>query len=323
MSPSRRISGPVEGVTERRKQWLREYREGSSLDHNRDVLTCAEFVDQELILFSMADNVRSIPSVIDGLKPGQRKVLFACFKRKLSQQVKVAQLAGYISEHAEYHHGEQALCSTIVNMAQDFVGSNNANLLVPHGMFGTRLHGGKDAASPRYVFTTLSKVAHATFQADDAPLATYLMEDGHLIEPKYYCPVVPLVLINGASGIGTGWSTDVPCYNPVDVVRNLRELMDGQEQSLMAPWYRGFDGVIEQRIKKTNPWVSVGNYEEVDENTLDITELPLGTWTAKFKDATGVRDGHWAQSRHQKVRFEGTKDHGADSKGDARVPYGY
>ncbi|MDP2436240.1 MAG: DNA gyrase subunit A, partial [archaeon] len=137
-----------------RKAWIdRFYSSDLFLDATTSYLTYRDFINRELILFSHADNVRSIPSVVDGLKPGQRKALFACFKRNLKQELKVAQLAGYISEHTGYHHGEVSLHSTIINMAQSFVGSNNLPLLYPGGQFGTRLQGGKDAASARYIFT--------------------------------------------------------------------------------------------------------------------------------------------------------------------------
>ena len=120
----------------------------------------------ELHLFyslSNLDNERSIPCVVDGFKPGQRKVLYSCFKRNLVKELKVAQLAGSVAELSAYHHGEASLMSTIINLAQNFVGSNNINLLLPIGQFGTRLHGGKDAASPRYIFTALSPLTRLLF----------------------------------------------------------------------------------------------------------------------------------------------------------------
>lgn len=154
---------------EDRKEWLRAHdpeprgQDGAKIAPTNDddddstgeilpkAMSYETFVNQELILFSMADNVRSIPHVLDGLKPTQRKILFACFKRNLKQEMKVAQLAGYVAEHAAYHHGEMSLTSTIINMAQTFVGSNNnIHFLTPSGMFGSRLMGGKDAASARY-----------------------------------------------------------------------------------------------------------------------------------------------------------------------------
>lgn len=161
---------------ESRKDWLRGFKPGTYLSHDRDSITYSDFINEELILFSMADNVRSIPSAIDGFKPGQRKVLFSCFKRNLKDEIKVAQLAGYVSEHSSYHHGEVSLAGTIVNMAQDFVGSNNANLLLPVGQFGTRLQGGKDCASPRYIFTKLSPITRAMFNKSDDQLLSYLSD---------------------------------------------------------------------------------------------------------------------------------------------------
>lgn len=72
-------------------------------------VTYAEFINKELVLFSNMDNERSIPSLVDGLKPGQRKVLFTCFKRADKKEVKVAQLAGAVGEMSAYHHGEVRL----------------------------------------------------------------------------------------------------------------------------------------------------------------------------------------------------------------------
>lgn len=169
-----------------------------------DEISFSDFINRELILFSMADNVRSIPSVADGLKPGQRKIIWGCFKRKLKKEIRVAQLVGYISEVAAYHHGEASLTMTIVNLAQDYVGSNNLNLLLPNGQFGTRDMGGKDHASARYIFTELAPLTRTMFHLDDGPVLTYLKEDNDWIEPEYYVPIVPMVLINGAEGIGTG-----------------------------------------------------------------------------------------------------------------------
>ena len=241
-------------------------------------------MNKELILFSMADNIRSIPSLIDGFKPSQRKVLFSCFKRKLKKDIKVVQLAGYVSEHSAYHHGEASLQGTIINMAQNYCGSNNVNLLVPSGQFGTRLLGGKDAASPRYIFTRLQPVTRAIFHESDDALMEYLDDDGLSIEPKYYMPVVPLLLVNGTDGIGTGWSTMVPCYNPRDIVKNLKHLLAGEEMEAMLPWYRGFNGTIEVDAKSNQKFHVRGKIEKVDETTLEISELPINSWTNTYTD---------------------------------------
>lgn len=206
---------------EQRKDWLTKHME--EVKHRKLVglpeiylykkdtklISYTEFINLELVLFSNSDNERSIPNLIDGLKPGQRKVMFTCFKRNDKKEVKVAQLAGSVAEKSAYHHGEQSLCSTIVNLAQNYVGSNNINLLQPLGQFGTRLTGGKDAASPRYIFTMMSPLTRLIFHPLDDPLLQNQVEDNQKIEPVYYIPVIPMVLVNGCEGIGTGWSTKV------------------------------------------------------------------------------------------------------------------
>merc|ERR1719379_1731332 len=164
---------------------MNSYREGDFVDHSKNALSYKDFVNKELVQFSRYDVMRSIPSVMDGLKPTQRKILYGCFKRNLRSDVKVAQLVGYVAEHASYHHGEASLNGTIVSMAQDFVGSNNINLLVPSGQFGTRLTGGKDHASARYIHTRLSPITRLIFSPLDDAVLTYLVEDGDQIEPEW------------------------------------------------------------------------------------------------------------------------------------------
>lgn len=230
----------------------------------------------------MADNIRSIPSVADGLKPGQRKVLFGAFKKKMTKEIKVAQLVGYVSEQTAYHHGEQSLTSTIVGLAQNYVGSNNINLLSPNGQFGTRMQGGKDAASARYIFTAIPRMTRAIFHPADDGLLGNQIEEGLVIEPEYYLPTIPMVLVNGADGIGTGWSTQIPNYNPADIVDNLRRMMRGEEPERMDPWFRGYKGSIE-RIEADKYRVS-GTVHQLDENTVEITELPIRKWTQDFKE---------------------------------------
>ena len=233
-----------------RRMWLLGYDPNAFVDTSEGLLDYANFINKELIAFSAYDNLRSIPSVVDGLKPSQRKVLYASFKRKLTSEIKVVQLAGYVSEQAGYHHGEQSLHGTIVNMAQQFVGANNVPLLVPSGQFGTRLQGGKDAASARYIFTRLSRYARLLFPEDDDHLLKYLDDDGFPIEPEYYVPVIPLLLVNGAEGVGTGWSSKVPSYNPLALIDNIRRLLDQKDMVELTPFYRGFRGYTKRNLSR-------------------------------------------------------------------------
>lgn len=266
--------------TDMRKAWLAEFVPGTFLDQSASTISITDFVNRELILFSMADNIRSIPSVIDGLKPGQRKVIFSCFKRNLRAEIKVAQLVGYVSEQSAYHHGEASLCATIVNLAHDFVGSNNINLLLPLGSFGSRLQGGKDAASPRYIYTNLNPLTRLLFPEHDDPVLSYQTEDNMQIEPEYYVPILPMVLINGADGIGTGWSTSIPNYDPIDIIKNVRLLMRNEEMQAMAPYYRNFRGEV---VAGDGRFVVTGTYETNGE-CISVTELPVGTWTQTYKE---------------------------------------
>ena len=178
-----------------RKLWLGNYNKDKVLDTTLQTIPFADFINQEMIHFSKYDCERSIPNIMDGLKTSQRKILFAAFKRKLTGEVKVAQFSGYISEHACYHHGETSLQKSIVGMAQNFVGSNNINL---YGQFGTRLQGGKDSASERYIFTQLNPIVRTIYPEADLPILKYLEDDGTKVEPDFYAPIIPMILVNGS-----------------------------------------------------------------------------------------------------------------------------
>lgn len=266
-------------LTHERKRWIGNAKDAPD---STNKVSVSDFIHHDLIWFSVSDNVRSIPNVMDGLKPSQRKVLYACRKRTSNSEIKVSQLSGYVSTETSYHHGEQSLNMTIVNMAHDFVGSNNINLLLPKGQFGTRLLGGKDAASPRYIFTQLSDRADDLFHTDDDAVLKYLEDDGTPIEPEFFVPTLPMVLINGASGIGTGYSTQVPCYNPEDVLANVRRVIRGEEPVPMTPWYRGFQGTIE--ALDGSRYETRGIMKQLSGDTVEITELPIGLWTSDFKE---------------------------------------
>lgn len=269
-----------------RKGWLSHYDPKQMLLPENGKASYTNFINHELIHFSNADNIRSLPHLMDGLKPSQRKILYSCFKRNLREEIRVAQLAGYVSEHAAYHHGEASLNSTIIGMAQNFVGANNINLLKPMGQFGSRLMGGKDSASPRYIHTYLEDIVSKIFRKEDANLLTYVDDDGELVEPEYYLPVVPMITINGCIGIGTGYSTDIPPYKPDDIVCLLQHRLQGSIETLvdrpLDPWWFGFRGALERLDEQT--WITKGLYECDDaKKTITITELPVGTWTKDYK----------------------------------------
>ncbi|XP_074594047.1 DNA topoisomerase 2-alpha-like [Brevipalpus obovatus] len=281
-------------MIEQRKDWLTNFMEdrkrrkelGLHETHlyssRTKEITYRDFVNKELIHFSNMDNERSIPSLVDGFKPSQRKVMFAAFKRKLTREIKVTQLGGIAGEKACYHHGDASLHATIIGLAQNFVGSNNINLLVPSGQFGSRNSGGKDHAAPRYLFTSLSSLARKIFPVEDDPLLNYLWDDNTKVEPEYYVPILPLVMVNGAEGIGTGWSTKIPNFDPREIVANLKRMLNGDEPKPMKPWFRGFRGSIDK--VDAQRYVISGEIARLEGTEVEITELPVRTWTDTYKE---------------------------------------
>lgn len=269
-----------------RKTWLLEStaKEAGELEvpyGNVKQLAITDFVHKDLVNFSLADLKRSIAHVADGLKPSQRKVMFSCFHKNLRDEMKVAQLAAYVAEKSAYHHGEVSLAETIVKLANDYTGSNNINLLEPCGQFGTRLMGGKDASQTRYIFTRLSNDARKIFDPKDDAILTYLDDDGRSIEPEYYMPVIPMVLVNGTEGIGTGFSCYVPPFNPDDIRENILNHVNGKEIKKMKPWFKGFKGRV--FVDDTGGWVTEGVWQVVG-TTVKVAELPPGRWTQDYKE---------------------------------------
>ena len=266
-----------------RKDWLKLYDRSSFIDTSKQMITYDEFIHKELIHFSKYDCDRSIPNLMDGLKISLRKILFSAFKKNLTTEIKVAQFSGYVSEHSGYHHGEASLNAAIVGMAQNFVGSNNINLFMPNGQFGTRLQGGKDSASERYIFTQLNKITRTLFPANDDNILTYLNDDGLLVEPVYYAPIIPMILVNGSKGIGTGFSTDIMCYNPIQIIQYIKNKLSLEENNLeFIPYYDGFKGQITKISDEK--YLIKGLYEKTGNDTIRVTELPVGFWTEDFKE---------------------------------------
>lgn len=301
-----------------RKIWIEAYDRMSFLDTTVSRVNYSDFIEKELIHFSVYDCERSIPNMVDGLKISQRKILFAAFKRRLISEIKVAQFAGYISEHACYHHGEASLNGAIVNMAQNFMGSNNINVLMPNGQFGTRGLGGSDSASERYIFTQLNGLTRDIFPEQDDKILVFLEDDGTPVEPKFYIPIIPFVLVNGISGIGTGFSTTIPPYNPIQIIDYIRRRLSYCELTLdnndiepyivadeisteFMPYYDGFKGTVSKI--DDHKYMLKGTYEKISDTSLRITELPVGTWTMPYI-----------------TYLETLMDGGINKKGDKIVP---
>jgi DNA topoisomerase-2 len=272
-----------------RKTWLATYSRDRYLDTLQPSVTYEKFINDEMIHFSKYDCDRSIPNLMDGLKISLRKILFSAFKKNLKTEIKVAQFSGYVSEHSGYHHGEASLNAAIVGMAQNFVGSNNINLFEPNGQFGSRLQAGADSASERYIFTQLNKLTRLIYRNEDDAILTYLDDDGQSVEPIYYVPIIPMVLVNGTKGIGTGFSTEIMCYNPSQIIAYIKHKLAGvgagavsaTPAPVIEPYYKNFKGTI-RRVGDTK-YLFKGCYTILDDKKIRITELPIGTWTDNYK----------------------------------------
>lgn len=273
--------------SDKRKEFLEmNYDPKASVDYSKSVISVTNYILQELLHFSWDDNVRSIPHIVDGLKPSERKILYTCLVKNITYDVKVSELSGIASAFSQYHHGEVSLQNTIVGMAQNHIGSNNINLLVPQGQHGSRLNKSTEHASPRYLLTRLSFITRKIFHEDDMPILTHAVEDGKETEPVFFVPVIPMLLVNGACGIGTGWSTSIPGHNPFEIIELLKNYINHQDiicedsSKTLIPWVEGFTGSIERIGTK---YVAYGKWEvDIDKSTIHITELPPGTWTDPY-----------------------------------------
>ena len=327
-----------------RKEWLSNYSREAFLDTSKPAIPYEEFIDRGLIHFSIYDNERSIPNLMDGLKISLRKILYAAFKKGgLKTEIKVAQFSGYVSEHSAYHHGEASLNAAIVGMAQNFVGSNNINLLEPNGQFGTRIKGGGDSASERYIFTQLNKLTRLIYRQEDDAVLSYIDDDGQMVEPVYYAPAIPMILVNGSKGIGTGFSTDVMPHNPIQIIAYIRAMLrEATEQAgsgdrpVIEPYFKGFKGTIRNMAPApaasaasatsgapatnaasatsgapaTNAasakYLIKGTYEIIADRKVRITELPIGTWTDDYKEfLEKLMDAPVAASASEKDKDKG------------------
>jgi DNA topoisomerase-2 len=281
---------------ENRKEWLLNYDRNIIYEPSDQRIPYSEFINKELIHFSNYDNIRSIPSICDGLKPSQRKALFATIEKRIdkkSKEIKVSNLASIVSDRTNYLHGETSLVGTIVKMAQNFTGSNNINIFTPDGNFGSKRAGGEDAAAARYIQTYLEKLTLYIFRQEDNGILKYNVEEGKEIEPELYYPIIPMVLINGSCGIGTGFSTNIPLFNPLDIMDNLIKMIENKDNELikLTPWYRDYKGTITQ--KDCDTYISTGIYtinNRCRENIIKISELPIETWTENYTNFLKGKD---------------------------------
>jgi DNA topoisomerase-2 len=310
------------GREDDRKVWMNQHDPTDYLDNSQKRISYPDFINKELRAYAITAVRRAIPNLMDGYKPSQCKIYYVSVLKNLytsKKEIRVSQLAGAVSELTNYHHGENSLQGAIVKMAQNFVGSNNLNLLFPSGNFGSRLEGGDDAGSARYINTYLDDIGKKIFHPDDFPILHQQIDEGTTIEPLWYVPIIPMLLVNGSSGIGTGWSSTIPPCNPRDIINNIRLMLEGHKPKKMHPWYRNFTGSIEKI--ENQKYLIRGKYEIIGNDTLHITDLPIGTWTENYKTFIyKLMDEAIKQTKAEKTE-KGNKDKkGKKGKGAKATP---
>ncbi len=296
--------------TEARKSWLANYERDLSMKIMNDKVSYGEFIHKELIHFSKYDCDRSIPA-IDGLKTSQRKILFVALKTLLNKEAKIAQFCGHVANITHYHHAETSLEKTAIGMAQNFVGSNNINLLLPNGQFGTRLLGGEDAAAARYLFTSVHPITKFIYRTEDEVILDLLEDDGTIVEPRFYYPIIPMILVNGACGIGTGFSCSVLPHAPLDVLEEMEAVVRGSQRTgPFLPYFKGFLGTVKTGVRP-GYYTTEGCFKlDRERRILHITELPIGMWTRTFKEfledlcSAQIIESHVSNSTDISVDFE-------------------
>lgn len=272
-----------------RKDWIEQHMPTEYIDLAS--ITVSEYVNSEIFEFVLANIQRSIPK-FDGLKESQRKALWGAYKEwnfksnKKYKEIKVGRLANRVADSTKYHHGETSMCDTIINMTHSFVGTNNLPYFVEKGQFGTRNENGKDKGAPRYISTLPSWWLPCVFKSEDEPILSMIVDEGEVCEPVVLLPIIPMGLVNGCKGIGSGYSTFIPNYNPLDIIQWLRGKLQDRKIEIIKPWYRGFKGTIEFKLLRKSELDDEEWEEESDEESDEEGNIPK--LSGKYIQMTGI-----------------------------------
>lgn len=231
------------------------------------------FFNTEYVNTASYDNLRKIASVVDGQKNAGRKILHTILEKNVKEEIKVSQLGSKVAEFTEYLHG--SLDNVIVNLAQNFVGTNNVPLMVREGNFGTRFT--QEASASRYVYTHGSPEFFKIFNKQDGAILQDQYFEGAKIEPRFFVPELPILLINGSEGVSFGFAQKILPRSPKVLVKLINDRLSGKKwkDKNIVPYYEGFCGTIEQGDTH-NQWLIKGVVQRTSITRVTITELPIG-----------------------------------------------
>ena len=242
--------------------------------------TVTEYLDQDYGNYAQyVIEHRAIPSVIDGFKPTQRKIIYIAskvWKGSSDKPLKIFQLGGKVASDANYHHGDASLSSAIIAMAQSF--KNSMPLLDEIGQFGSLRS--PEAGAPRYISTKLNENFKLLYK--DFELLESRYEEGIEIEPDYFLPIIPTVLLNGGSGIAVGFATNILNRNPIDLINACLKEIEGRTYHEPKPWYREFNGTCERDSENSSTWILSGKFEIKNTSTVHVSELPPSVTYEKY-----------------------------------------
>lgn len=241
-----------------------------------------EFFGKDFVNYASYDNLRKIASLTDGQKNAARKILYTILQKNIKEKIKVSQLGSKVSEFAEYLHGN--MDNVIVNLAQDYTGTNNLPLLQKKGNFGTRF--AQEASASRYIFTYGSDNLFKLFNKDDIQVLTKQYFEGQEIEPMFYVPNLPILVINGSEGVSSGFAQKILPRSVEEVKKYILDYIDGKKTKKLVPHYNGFKGIIEQG-EISNQWLIKGCFNKISGSKIEITEVPIGY---DLKSYLGVLD---------------------------------
>ena len=263
--------------------------------------TVSDFFDNELRDYALytVEN-RAIPSLIDGFKPSQRKIAHTAnqvWKTGKEKPMKVFQLGGLAASMTMFHHG--SLDGTIIGMTQQF--KNSMPIFQGVGQFGSLRS--PEAGAPRYVGVKFNENFRLLYK--DFDLVKEQEEEGEKIEPKFFLPIIPTVLLNGGSGIAVGFATNILNRQPVDLIKACLSVLKGSDCPEIKPWINGFSGDFRRVPDAPKSWTIHGKFHVKNTSTVEVTEIPPGFTYEKYET--------YLESLIQKGTLVSYDDHSAET----------
>lgn len=236
-------------------------------------MTITEFFNNDYVDQASYDNLRKIASLVDGQKNASRKILYTILEKNIKEKIKVSQLGSKVAEFAEYLHGN--MDGVITGLGQDYAGTNNIPLLQKKGNFGTRF--AQEPSASRYIYSYGSKDFFELFQKEDSKILTKQFFEGEEIEPMFFVPNLPILLINGSEGVSSGFAQKILPRDPAKIKKYILNKLNGSKptSAMLTPFYKGFAGTITQGDNSAQ-WLIKGCIERKGINKIVVTEVPIG-----------------------------------------------